>query len=376
MDNIANSFSPLQNTITSTQAETMKKVGEYNEKKSTVKETLEAVSGPFLEEGLTRGLGIGGNVAKRLVKDKYGIDIQKYENMINAYTGGGKEGLRKQMLNEVVEKSNGIGEKFNALGEDAKERVANAYENTKSDGNDLKSLFENAQKRKDLVDNELQKSKISRPVEKVDLPQEPKQDESIEQQTEGDKIRNMSNEDFVNNEGSDGLRNRFNTELNNEQQQAFREQFVPQEGQQITQERVAEGHDIIDNIKNEEPPEQNFIGNVVGDEDEGRRIGQDPQGDAELGDVAPVEAPVEADVGEKVADVGEKVVSKATSFGGDVEKALATATEGSEVLDESPIGAVLTAGLGIATLFTGLFGVHKHDEESPQPVNPSFQIGV
>jgi len=375
MDNISNAFSPLQNSITSTQAQTLKKVDEYNEKKSTIKETLEAVSGPFLEEGLTRGLGIGGNVAKRLVKDKYGIDIQKYENMINAYTGGGKEGLRKQMLNEVVEKSNGIGEKFNALGDEAQERVSNAYENTRSEGNDLKTLFENAQKRKDLVDNELQKSKISRPVEDVNLPQAPQED-PLRPPTEGNRIRDMSNEDFLNHEGSDGLKNRFTNELNQEQQQAFREQFAPQEGQQITQQRVAEGHDLIDNIKNEEPPQQDFIGNVVGDEDEGRRIGQDPQepkGDADLGDV---EAPIQADVEDKVADVGEKVVSKATSFGGDVEKALATATEGSEVLDESPIGAVLTAGLGIATLFTGLFGVHKHTEETPQPVNPSFQIGV
>ena len=375
MDNISNAFSPLQNSITSTQAQTLKKVDEYNEKKSTIKETLEAVSGPFLEEGLTRGLGIGGNVAKRLVKDKYGIDIQKYENMINAYTGGGKEGLRKQMLNEVVEKSNGIGEKFNALGDEAQERVSNAYENTRSEGNDLKTLFENAQKRKDLVDNELQKSKISRPVEDVNLPQAPQED-PLRPPTEGNRIRDMSNEDFLNHEGSDGLKNRFTNELNQEQQQAFREQFAPQEGQQITQQRVAEGHDLIDSIKNEEAPQQDFIGNVVGDEDEGRRIGQDPQepkGDADLGDV---EAPIQADVEDKVADVGEKVVSKATSFGGDVEKALATATEGSEVLDESPIGAVLTAGLGIATLFTGLFGVHKHTEETPQPVNPSFQIGV
>jgi len=375
MDNISNAFSPLQNSITSTQAQTLKKVDEYNEKKSTIKETLEAVSGPFLEEGLTRGLGIGGNVAKRLVKDKYGIDIQKYENMINAYTGGGKEGLRKQMLNEVVEKSNGIGEKFNALGDEAQERVANAYENTRSEGNDLKTLFENAQKRKDLVDNELQKSKISRPVEDVNLPQAPQED-PLRPPTEGNRIRDMSNEDFLNHEGSDGLKNRFTNELNQEQQQAFREQFAPQEGQQITQQRVAEGHDLIDSIKNEEAPQQDFIGNVVGDEDEGRRIGQDPQEPKVDGDLGDVEAPIQADVEDKVADVGEKVVSKATSFGGDVEKALATATEGSEVLDESPIGAVLTAGLGIATLFTGLFGVHKHTEETPQPVNPSFQIGV
>jgi hypothetical protein len=63
----------------------------------------------------------------------------------------------------------------------------------------------------------------------------------------------------------------------------------------------------------------------------------------------------------------------------DVEGGLAEATEDSTEMDDNPLGIAITAGLGLITLFSGLFG-HKKDEARHTPTlpaisNPSTQFG-
>ena len=381
MDNISNFLNPFRTDLSNTQKEANEKIEDANEKKTSVQEALEGVGAPFLEEGLTRTTGILGKVAKNYAKDKYGIDIEKYEKLADSYVKGGKAGLQKELYRTVAEKGQDIGEKFSGLNQEAQERIANQYASQKLEGNDLKTLLQNAKTRKDLVENEQAKAQISKPQEDIELPQAPAPEPEPAIESQGDKVRNMTDADFKENEGSDGLRQRFNG-LNDEQQEAFRQQFKPQNGQQITQDRVAQGHDIIDNLQKEEAPQQDFIGNVVG-QDEDKRIGQEqqdapaprPQADPQPDIQAP--QPAVPDLEAKVEDVGEQVGKKVASFGEDTEKALAVATEGSEALDESPVGLLLTAGLGLATVFTGIFGIHKqHEVNNPQAINPTVQIGV
>lgn len=78
---------------------------------------------------------------------------------------------------------------------------------------------------------------------------------------------------------------------------------------------------------------------------------------------------VEAEAGE---DVGRKIEKKAVS------KTLDDLTEESTAMDESPIGDILTLGLGLASIFVG--GIKKHDHHG-QPLqssllNPSYQMGI
>ena len=63
----------------------------------------------------------------------------------------------------------------------------------------------------------------------------------------------------------------------------------------------------------------------------------------------------------------------------DVEGGLAEATEDSTEMDDNPLGIAITAGLGLITLFSGLFG-HKKDGARHTPTlpaisNPSTQFG-
>ena len=401
MDSISNFLNPFRQDLSDTQRQANEKIEEINEKKSKTQEALEGIGAPFLEEGITRTTGILGKVAKNYAKDNYGVDIEKYEKLADSYVKGGKAGLQKELYRTVAEKGQDIGEKFTGLDKEAQERIANSYASQKVEGTDLKSILQNAKLRKDLVDNEQAKAQISGPQEPAELPEAPapepapRPEPAPEQaeppapaiESEGSKIRNMSDAYFKENVGSDPLKERFQN-LNPEQQEAFRQQFQPRGGQAITRERMAQGHDIIDSLEKEAGP-QDFIGQVVGEDDD-RRIGQQEQDPAPEPAPAPEpgEAPPVPDPGpgvgdaieqgaQKVEQVGEQVGEKVASFGEDTEKALAVATEGSEALDESPVGLLLTAGLGLATVFTGIFGVHKrHEINNPQPINPTVQIGV
>jgi hypothetical protein len=63
----------------------------------------------------------------------------------------------------------------------------------------------------------------------------------------------------------------------------------------------------------------------------------------------------------------------------DVEGGLAEATEDSTEMDDNPVSIAITAGLGLLTLFSGIFG-HKKDEARHTPTlpaisNPSTQFG-
>ena len=103
---------------------------------------------------------------------------------------------------------------------------------------------------------------------------------------------------------------------------------------------------------------------------------QDVLGDVEAMDRSVVGAAVP---GATVRGSGKEVVGKMS----DEPKGrigLAEATEESTTEDFSPEGILVTAGLGLATLFSGLFG-HKHDEgrhpvDLPPVANPSTQFGA
>ena len=102
------------------------------------------------------------------------------------------------------------------------------------------------------------------------------------------------------------------------------------------------------------PPPPPTISVTDYDEDEAAKSQPDPQ---------PVAAPEadEPDVPDPVEKEGESAVTKA----------LGTATEDSAVADENPIGDVITAGLGIASLVSGLFGGGLGEHQS-QPAFPTL----
>lgn len=65
--------------------------------------------------------------------------------------------------------------------------------------------------------------------------------------------------------------------------------------------------------------------------------------------------------------------------GGAVESDLGTLTAESTALDELPIGPVITAGLGLATVLGAVFGHQekpRHPPEAQPALNPSTQFGV
>ena len=71
----------------------------------------------------------------------------------------------------------------------------------------------------------------------------------------------------------------------------------------------------------------------------------------------------------------KSVVSDTVSTGDDIAGDLAKATEVSEVADENPLGDILTAGLGIASLVASAFD--KPEASSPLPtLQSSYQMGT
>lgn len=78
------------------------------------------------------------------------------------------------------------------------------------------------------------------------------------------------------------------------------------------------------------------------------------------------------------ASVGE-VETATTTAEASTESSLAAATAGSTADDWNPIGLLTTIGLGLATLFAGIFG-HKKEQVArhaqSMTLNPSTQFGV
>ncbi len=81
---------------------------------------------------------------------------------------------------------------------------------------------------------------------------------------------------------------------------------------------------------------------------------------------------------QKADSIDSKLVkaSKLDSIGEDVTDGLMGATDASEVLDETPIGDILTGILGVSTLIAG--GIeHMHHKTHPELIaNPSTQFGA
>lgn len=92
------------------------------------------------------------------------------------------------------------------------------------------------------------------------------------------------------------------------------------------------------------------------------------------------EIPQAGEAGEEGADITSSI-AKGVTEAGDVEKTLTAATEASAATDEDPLGLVVTAGLGLATLIGGMF-IHPSKPKVIQqaavvlPNNYSVQAGL
>ena len=359
-----------------------------NYKTEFAKGSLQAFGGSMVSAKAAEGVKMLRTKLRGVAKSKYGFDDSDLDEIQNSLESGDTEQALAKLSSKITDKITDAGR--------------SALQGIKDKITGIKDLQEDAMQ--GLSDARAKASDLVAQADKQTIPKmAPARDQlddvpDINQASNGEEMIGPLNRQIARYNNLDGrAQNRVN--------QKVKDDLEPRTEPDIDVKDLPEDHPDLDVIRNnftarnqaireeEQNPETTFKdpefqanpaddGNYINKADPANPARptknpeefDNPAEEEEVGaSVGEDEAGAAADELASAATKAASIASKAAATTEDVTATLGGLTEASTALDWNPVGWLATAGLGIATLFTGLeLKAHKKKFETPPNLTKSY----